>query len=198
MNSICRDIFKAIHEGKWLEIEYRNKRGEETRYWIGIKDINVFNRSLDVEAMHLGLYKVSHFSCIFIDSILSSKIIDSSYFAINQKLIEDIQFNSQKYKVLFENSVNLKVLNYLEMCNKLDTTPYYSDFTLVNALDRDSFTGEFYRLTEEQFKELVDYFKYNKDKKKGKDGSISSKRFAMNVLSLHTPRGLYVLAYRRL
>ena len=106
MNSICRDIFKAIHEGKWLEIEYQNKRGEETRYWIGIKDINVVNKSLDVEAMHLGLYSVGHFSCIFIDSILSSKIIDSSYFAINQNLINDIQFNPQKYKVLFENSVN--------------------------------------------------------------------------------------------
>ena len=61
MNSICRDIFKAIHEGKWLEIEYRNKREEETRYWIGIKDINVINKSLDVEAMHLGQYSVAHF-----------------------------------------------------------------------------------------------------------------------------------------
>jgi len=25
MNQICRDIFRAIHEGKWLKIEYRNK-----------------------------------------------------------------------------------------------------------------------------------------------------------------------------
>lgn len=25
MNSICRDIFRAIHEGKWLSIEYKNK-----------------------------------------------------------------------------------------------------------------------------------------------------------------------------
>ena len=198
MNSICRDIFKAIHEGKWLEIEYQNKRGEETRYWIGIKDINVVNKSLDVEAMHLGLYSVGHFSCIFIDSILSSKIIDSSYFAINQNLINDIQFNPQKYKVLFENSVNLKVLNYLEMCNKLDTTPYYSDYTLIHALDRDSFTGDYFKLTDDQFKEMVDYFRYDKDKKKRKDGCISTKRFAMNVLSLYTPKGLYVLAFRRL
>ncbi len=198
MNSICRDIFKAIHEGKWLEIEYRNKRDEETRYWIGIKDINVMNKSLDVEAMHLGLYSVANFPCIFIDSIKSSKIIDSSYYAVNQNLVNDIQMNPQKYKVLFENSANLKVLNYLEMCNKLDTTPYCSDFTLVHSLDRDSFTGEFFKLSEEQFKELVDYFKYDKDKKKRKDGSISTKRFAMNVLSLYTPKGLYVLAYRRL
>lgn len=198
MNSICRDIFKAIHEGKWLEIEYRNKRDEETRYWIGIKDINVVNKTLDVEAMHLGLYSVAHFSYIFIDSIQSTKIIDSSYFAVNQNLIDDIQMNPQKYKVLFENTVNLKVLNYLEMCNKLDTTPYYSDYTLVNSLDRESFSGDYFALSDEQFKEIVDYFKYDKDKKKRKDGSISTKRFAMNVLSLYTPKGLYVLAYRKL
>lgn len=25
MNKICKAIFRAIHEGKWLQIEYRNK-----------------------------------------------------------------------------------------------------------------------------------------------------------------------------
>ena len=34
MNTVCRDIFKAIHEGKWISIEYKNKNGEQTRYWI--------------------------------------------------------------------------------------------------------------------------------------------------------------------
>ena len=36
MNQICRDIFRAIHEGKWLKIEYRNKADQITKYWIGI------------------------------------------------------------------------------------------------------------------------------------------------------------------
>ena len=40
MNSICRDIFKAIHEGKWLKIEYKNQSAEITRYWIGIRDLD--------------------------------------------------------------------------------------------------------------------------------------------------------------
>ena len=40
MNGIGRDIFKAVHEGKWLSIEYRNKSDSVTRYWIGIKEIN--------------------------------------------------------------------------------------------------------------------------------------------------------------
>ena len=198
MNSICRDIFKAIHEGKWLEIEYRNKREEVTRYWIGIKNLNMANKTLNVEAMHLGLYSIDNFPYIYIDSILSSKIIDSSYYPINKTLVEDIQINPQKYRTLFDNSANLKVLNYLEMCNKMDTTPYYSDFTLVRSLDRDSFTGEFYKLSDEQFKEIVNYFRFDKDKTIRKDGGVQMRKFAMNVLSLHTKKGLYVLAYRKL
>ena len=198
MNSVCRDIFKAIHEGKWLEIEYRNKREEVTRYWIGIKNLNMANKTLNVEAMHLGIYSIDNFPYIYIDSILSSKIIDSSYYPINNSLVEDIQINPQKYRVLFENTANLKVLNYLEMCNKMDTTPYYSDFTLVQSLDRDSFTGEFYRLSDEQFKEIVNYFRFDKDKMIRRDGGVQMRKFAMNVLSLHTKKGLYVLAYRKL
>lgn len=31
MNSICRDIFQAIHENKWLSIEYKNRQEEVTK-----------------------------------------------------------------------------------------------------------------------------------------------------------------------
>ena len=34
MNQVCRDIFRAIYEGKWLKIEYRNKEEQVTRYII--------------------------------------------------------------------------------------------------------------------------------------------------------------------
>ena len=32
-HSICREIFKAIHEGRWLSIEYQNKENKITKYW---------------------------------------------------------------------------------------------------------------------------------------------------------------------
>lgn len=35
-----RNIFWAIHERKWLSIEYKNGKEEITKYWIGIIDIN--------------------------------------------------------------------------------------------------------------------------------------------------------------
>ena len=41
VNNVCKEIFKAIHEGKWVSIEYKNQDDKVTRYWIGIKNINI-------------------------------------------------------------------------------------------------------------------------------------------------------------
>lgn len=99
MNPICRDIFRAIHEGKWLKIEYRNKKDERTKYWIGIWNLNIGKRTLSVEGLHLGEYKIERFDCIYIDSILSSEVIEGSYYPVNQKLIRDIYLNPHTYEV---------------------------------------------------------------------------------------------------
>lgn len=53
MNKICGDIFKAIHEGKWLKIEYHNKDGNATKYWIGICDLDARRKTLNVYGLHL-------------------------------------------------------------------------------------------------------------------------------------------------
>lgn len=196
MNTIHRDIFRAIHEGKWLSIEYRNKENQVSKYWIGIYNLNPAKRALKVEGLHLGRYTTETFDVIYIDSILSSSIVEGSYCPVNQELVRDIYRNPHKYKELFEHPVNLKILNYLEMCNRLDTVPYHSDFELIRHLDRESFHGTDYPLNEEQFRMIVKYFQYGTREKK--DGKLKLKQLAMNVLSIHTPRGLYVLAYRNL
>ena len=46
MNNIERDIFKAIHEGKWLQLEYRNKQSEITHYWFAIENIDITKHML--------------------------------------------------------------------------------------------------------------------------------------------------------
>ncbi len=198
MNSVYHDIFKAIHEGKWLDIEYKNKENDITKYWIGIYDLNVRDMTLSVEGLHLAKYTTKCFDFIYIDSILSSKIIESSYFPINQKLVNDISLNPHKFKKIFDNTANLKILNYLEMCNRMDTIPYYSDFQLIEYIDRDSFNGEEYALNPEQFQKIVNYFHYSNDKKKKKSGGMNLQYLGINVLSINTNRGLYVLAYRKL
>lgn len=197
MNSICRDIFRAIHEGKWLRIEYRNKEEQLTKYWIGIRSLNAVKRTMSVDGLHLGMYTVGRFDCIYIDSIESSEIVEGSYHEINQELKQDIYLNPHKYKTIFEHVANLKILNYLEMCNRMDTTPYYSDFNLVRYLDRERFTGESFQLSDEQFKYIVKNFQFKMEDAK-RDKKLSIQQLAMNVLSIRTHKGLYVLAYRKL
>ncbi len=198
MNAIYRDIFRAIHEGKWLGIEYCNKEKQITKYWIGIRSLNIGRRTLAVDGLHLGRYTTETYDYIYIDSILSSKVIEGSYCAINQELVKDIYLNPHKYKGLFDNTSNLKILNYLEMCNRMDTVPYHSDFDLVRFLDRESFKGDTYELNEEQFRTIVQNFQYKAEAKGSRDGRLRIQQLAMNVLSIHTSGGLYVLAYRKL
>lgn len=198
MNKIGRDIFRAIHEGKWLKIEYKNKGEEITKFWIGILELDIIGRKLIVDGLHIGKYTLGERYIIFIDKIISSQVIEGSYCETNVKLVEDIYINPHKYKTLFDNVANLKILNYLEMCNKMDTTPYYSEFALIKKLDRDSFTGETFQLSDAQFKEVVKNFQYKMDEDVRNDGRLVIQQLAMNVLSIHTQKGLYVLAYRRL
>lgn len=223
MNTIHRDIFTAIHEGKWMTIEYRNRQEQITRYWIGIRNLNVARRTLEVEGLHLGKYSLARYDCIYIDSILSSQVVDGSYCEINEELVRDIHDNPHKYKTLFDHVANLKVLDYLEDCNRMDTTAYRKDFALVRYLDRDSFKGQVYPLSDEQFCRIVQEFQSRAEQKdlrrrqetdraavgQGKVVSragaagplqkrLTIQRLAMNVMSIHTPKGLYVLAYRKL
>lgn len=199
MNSICKEIFRAIHEGKWLKIEYLNKAGDTTNYWIGIKSIDVGKRMLFVDGLHLGQYSLENLH-VYIDSIQTAVIVEGTYCSVNQRLVDDIAEHPDKYRSLFDSVANLKILNYLEMCNKLDALPYFTEYELIKFLDRDSFEENEYRLNREQFAEVVRYFSIRADKKKTskQSGNIRVKQLGMNVLSINTKNGLYPLAYRKL
>lgn len=199
MTTVCRDIFRAIHEGKWLSIEYRNREDQITKYWIGIRNIDIHRRIMEVDGLHLGKYQVKHFEYgIKIDSIISSRIIEGSFCPVNEELVRDIYLNPHKYYTLFDHTANLKILSYLEMCNRLDSVPYRSDFDLIQYLDHDNVIGETYPLSREQFCSIVGKFQYQAERHGRTDGGLQMRQIAMNVLSIHMPKGLYVLAYRKL
>lgn len=198
MNKVCHDIFRAIHEGKWLRVEYENKAGEITKFWIGIHEIDVKGGRLIADALNVSNFQFGERYSLFINKITTSGLVDGSYCPVNKRLVDDILMNPHKYKSLFDNVANLKILNYLEMCNRMDTTPYYSEFALVKKLDRDSFIGEAFPLTMEQFQEVVKNFRFKMDEKRRDDGRLRIQQLAMNVLSINTQKGLYVLAYKKL
>jgi DNA-directed RNA polymerase subunit L len=191
MNSVCKDIFKAVHEGRWLSIEYRNKDGKVTKYWIGIKIIDPRNKRMIVDGLHLGELTVKKLT-ICIESIQASAIVEGTYCAVNEQLIEDIRLNPQKYRSLFDCVPNLRILNYLCDCNRLDTTPYKCDYALVQRLDADSFTNRDYYLDNVQFSEIVRNFQFRRTEQR------KIRQLALNIFSVNCKQGLYVLAYRKL
>lgn len=195
MTSVCREIFKAVHEGKWLSIEYKNKDGGVTRYWVSVKTIQPRNKLLIVDGLHLGQLTVCELT-IYLDSILSAAIVDGSYCAVNDALVTDIRLNSYKYETLFSNVANLRILNYLSDCHRLDNTPYKTDYALISGVDEDKFDHGTYPLEHEQFSEIVAQFQRRATKKQ--KNQLQLQQMAMNVLSVPTKYGLYVLAYKRL
>ncbi len=181
MNSICREIFRAIHEGKWLSIEYRNKDSLVTKYWIGIKNLDPVNKRLLVDGLHLAKLTTVELN-IYVDSIQQAAIIDGSYCPVNRELVEDISLNPQKYTSLFEQIPNLKILNYLSDCNRLDTTPYNCDYQLVKHFDGDCFQDGEYHLDDEQFRDIVKSFQYEAN---SRDGKVRLKQLGLNIISVN-------------
>ena len=51
MNATNRELFRAIHEGCWLYIEYHNKQEENTKYWIAVKDIDPVTKTIKADGM---------------------------------------------------------------------------------------------------------------------------------------------------
>lgn len=194
MEKICREIFKAIHKGEWLSIEYQNKGGNQTKYWVAVKDVNVKKRQLTVDGCHLGDFRITELT-IFIDSILSAAVVEGTVCNRNEQLIEDIERYPHKYAGIFSFAPNLKILNYLSDCNKLDTTPYKTDYALLSKLDEDSFVNGKCHLDDQQFQFIVKTFQYQTQSASAK---LHIKQLCLNVLSVKTPKGLYVLAHRKL
>lgn len=196
INKISRDIFKAIHEGKWIAVEYRNKQQNVTKYWIGIKNINPYKKLLVVDGLNVATSEMKELN-LYYDSIIDANLIEGSFCKINSKLLEDIEEHSSRYSFIFNNVTNLKLLDYYSECNKLDNTPYRNDYKLIDELDVDVIGEGDYNLSNEQFEHLVKVYNYNA-KNKNQNKMPRSVSLCMNICSIHTKKGLYVLAYKKL
>ncbi len=201
--SLQHNLFKAVHQGKWLSIEYRNSKDEITKYWIAVRWIDPRRKTLQVDGFHLGKHSIQAYDHIRMDSILSSAVIEGSYCEVNPKLIEYIDRYPERYEPVFGTAANLKVLNYLIDCNRLDTQPYQTDYSLIKYLDGESFKKNEYYLTDEQFGAIVRAFQ-EEALKQDLQKNYKLKQLCMNVLSVvmsekgKKREGLYVMAYRRL
>ncbi|MBQ9424670.1 MAG: AAA family ATPase [Erysipelotrichaceae bacterium] len=195
MRTVCKELFRAIHERCWLYIEYHNKKEENTKYWISVKELNPFNGSIVVDGMHLRSYEIKELK-LSIDRITSAKVIEGTYAPVPESLIVDIRDNPEKYVSVFSDTVNLKILNYLDRCNRLDQTPYKTDAVLVDYLDDEILGKETLKLNPLQFDQMIKGFQKKTDKKQ--IDKLQMIQLGLNLLSINTHRGIYILAYQPL
>lgn len=201
--SVARNIFRAIHEGRWLSVEYVNADAKTSYYWISISNIEIknyngqFRVQLNVFGLHLGLRTCKQLF-MYCDGIRNAEIIEGSFAPRNEKLIYDINANPSKYSSIFTNTHNIGILNYLQECEKLSSDNSYSkSFQLLEHLDESKFHNGTYRLTEEENKSLIDYF-VKRQNKRSKGEIVPIEKLGLNKLSIKNEKGLYVLAYNEL
>lgn len=192
MKAVCKELFRAVHENCWLAVEYHNRKNEKTSYWIAVKDIFPRNKRLLCDGMHLGTYETAELN-LSINRILSAKMIRGTYAEIPETLKSDIREHPEKYASVFSDTANLKILTYLAECNRLDQTPYKTDFVLVDRLDDEKIDHESIELSDAQFAQIIKGFV--KDNQENSYEKLKLKQFGMNLLSVHTVKGVYLLAY---
>ena len=196
MTGSNRELFKAIHEGKWLSIEYQNQGGENTRCWIAVRQLNPRTGWLTADGLHLHRLAVKELS-LQVNRIRSAHRVDGSYCEINEALVDDIRLNPQKYAAMFGNVANLRILDYLAACSRLDSTPYKTEYALIDRLDDQRLCNGALALDEEQFREIVRHFQ-QRSTAAAEQNRLHIKQLGMNLLSITTREGLYVLAYQPL
>lgn len=198
--SIKNSIFQAILSNKWLDVVYKNYRGETTKYYLGIKDIDakkgllycdIFNPYKSINIIE----NKERDTFVYVDKIKSASLLEQSHYDTPKELIDkvnnDIDVGNYLEIVNYDNNI----LRYLSDCYQMDNDPYLKEEVMIDGVDIHSLSKQNeYQLDEDQFKQFLD-----KVFKKRKDKAEMQNRFqtlAINKFSIDINGKQYVVAYR--
>lgn len=199
--SIKNSIHQAIIHNKWLDISYTNKEKETTKYYIGIKDLDIekgritcdiFNPFKSNEIMMDGRN-----TYIYIDRINDAIMFEQSYYETPKELINKVTSDKRIGEYLDVVNFDNNILRYLSECYRLDNDPFLKEIVMVDGIDIHTLTqsGK-YKLDDKQFDALLD-----KVFKRPKYEAEIINRFqtlAINKFSIDINDKQYVVAYRTL
>ena len=98
MKDIAQSLSKADKEAKWLSIDYSNRDGDITSYWIAINDVDIDYRRIKVNAFNYALININT-KGVLTDTILSfdnikrADILDHTTYFCPDSLIQKIENN---------------------------------------------------------------------------------------------------------
>lgn len=196
MPSINASITRAIRERKWLQIEYYNAGEQKLKYfWICILDIDPTTKKFKVRLFNQEYsYDVKN-GWIFFDHIRHADVIEGTSYEVPQQLQEKLQHNYKDFNFLAYSAVDERILQYYLKCYQQDRDAAVTRYHMVSGIDTDILKGNPYALKQSQFEDFVVNLKlYQKEKHKKFQQKII--KLAINVVSIHTKRGIYPIVYR--
>ena len=195
MKPVYRELFAAIRENCWLAVEYHNRNNETTSYWIAPKDLNPRTKRLVCDGMHLGSFSIAQLN-LYLEKIIRAKVLRGTYASVPESLKEDIANNPEKYEAIFSQPASLEILTYLAECYRLDQSPYQTGLILIERIDDEKLDQGSVTLDDAQYAAIIKGFL--KEVNEETLSRLSFKQFGMNLLSVITAKGLYLLAYQPL
>lgn len=200
---IKKNITKGIKNQSWIAVQYKNYDSKITNYWIAIKDVNLARKTFLVDAFNMskssndskGVIEVD----IYLDSIISAEVVPNTKYELNSNLISKIENDPEISKWLSFDLYDEAILSYIHQCIINEQEAYQSDTTLISGVDQDLINGlgkgEKLYLTYKQTSDLVPLLK----KLTGIKGTyVETLTLSLNLLSIVTDKGLYVIAYKEL
>ena len=189
------DVSRAIREGRWLSIVYKNKSSEQTKFWIAFKDIDPQSKKCVVDVFNSS--KTPSFSkdyIIFFNLIQNAMMIEGSYAPISHELVKKINQSPEDFGFLEYSEKLHKVLAYYEACYKIDAQPYENEFSVIPSLDLDSFKDNRIQCDQITFDSIIGTLHRQLNIKQ--KGGAMYERIVMNALSIHSKtKGIIPIAY---
>ena len=195
--SVRSAIYQAILDNHWLDIRYKNKKDEESHFFIGINDIDteedklyceIFNCFKDNECLGSP-------NPIRISGILFAKVLEQSYYPTPKTLMSRIDYDKDLLDFLEVNNMDNDILRYLSECYSLDNDPYIQHKVSVEGIDcKELLQAKKYTLDENQFETILNGL-FKSDIYEGEKVYRFSKDLAINVFSIDIAGKQYVVAY---
>lgn len=185
-------IGQAIREGKYLNIEYRNKSGTITNYWISILDITASDE-LYVNMFNVAKDEPIRNGKIFISGIQKAEILRFSYYDVSPDLIKKISFDTSLDVYNF-NKFDSNVLAYLLECYKANNDPFLFRSHLIPSIDvKELIEKNPFTLSDNQIHNIISDI-YHKDYEAHINYELAISEFSIDLES----KGKFVIAYREL
>ncbi len=189
MKDIENELIKGIKLNLWIHISYVNSKEENTKYYIGINDI-------DKDKISCKIFNPIH------EKVLDTKISIKGIKEVT--VIKNTYYNTTKaYESIKENNIfgykegyyNENLFDYYLACHKEETAFRKVESSIIEGIDKDSFKdNKSVAIPKEQVNKLLSVFEKNSDDKKSKEIKL-----AFNLSSIITKRNKqFPIAYKEI